>query len=608
MSARKSEVKDLDSAVLSSQAIRGYSLGKAAEGMGRELIRSDVTNYFMTGILAIEPVAAANIRLLSSVFDAVNDPFIGVCIDRFKGKKRSKLYQALLWGPVFAALFSIMFFISVSNMSAQIKSVYYAAALVGWDLSFSFYDISLNALPFNMTNNSVERAKLFGFSSILKSLCAFIPIGLLQCTLFVPFFEKYINIYYIVLACLVSLFTLVLSRYPYFETQEQKSLQRERPSVYQCFKYLFKNKPLFMLFIANIFSVLVCVSSAVQMYFAVDLMGNIKYKLLLIIAGIPSIFFAGLFIPRLVKILGRKTNFKLLYIICCVIAAAIHFFSFITFRMLLLDKPDGELPSISAVVYILTLTALAAMPFECRRIISKEMEAQSVDYAEWVYGKRLEGTMASLITFSEKLTSSLSSWLALLIIGAAGYVSHTTYASVSQTPRAKSALLICSTALPMLGYLLMLIPICFYDINGDEYERMIIDIRRRIVKSKYISQSSITDLFSGMTEEEIAALTQTEPLTFRIQHLGDATLNAKGLYSCLTENHGVDGSWEFEAVDEAVEIDEPDVLTANVSNMSASPSNADNSAVSADDDDYILSDSAEFEEDALQDEDLIFEE
>lgn len=604
MSARKSEIKDLDSAVLSSQAIRGYSLGKAAEGLGRELIRSDVTNYFMTGILAINPVAAANIRLLSSVFDAVNDPFIGVCIDRFKGKKRSKLYQALLWGPVFAALFSIMFFINISNMSAQLKSVYYAAALVGWDISFSFYDISLNALPFNMTNNSVERTKLFGLSCVLKSLCAFVPIALLQCTLFVPLFEKYINIYYIVLACLISLFTLVLSRYPYFETQEQKGIRRERPKIHQCFKYLFKNKPLFMLFTANIFSVLVSVSSAVQMYFAVDLMGNIKYKLMLTAAGVPAILFSGVFIPKLVKILGRKTNFKLLYIICCIIAAAIHFFSFITLRMLILDRADGEMPSIATVIYILTLTALAALPFECRKIISKEMEAQSVDYAEWIYGKRLEGTMASLITFSEKLTASLSSWLALLIIGAAGYVSHTTYASVSQTPQAKFALLICSTALPMLGYLLMLIPICFYDINGDEYERMIIDIRRRIVKGKYVSQSSMTDLFSGMTEEEIAALTQTEPLTFRVQHLGDATLNAKGLYSCLAQDYGVDGSWELEGVDEAVEPDEPNANTSP--DIPTAPGNADNSAVAADDD-YALSGSAEFEEDASEDEDLIYE-
>ncbi|MCR4925208.1 MAG: MFS transporter, partial [Clostridiales bacterium] len=303
----------------------------------------------------------------------------------------------------------------------------------------------------------------------------------------------------------------------------------------------------------NILSILVAVSSALQMYFAVDLMGHIRYKMLILIATIPAFLFAGLFVPKLIEILGEHTNFKLLYISCCLVAAVIHILTFITTKSALMRKADGAEISVSIAIYIITLMALAALPMESRKILSKEMEAQTVDYVEWIYGKRLEGTMLSIMSLSEKIVTIFGSALALFILGFSNYATHENYASVPQTSQAKLTLLICSTIVPMAGYLLMIIPMLFYDISGDEHGRMLLDVKRRNVKGNYIKRSTVTDLFADMSEEDIAKLTAMPPEIYKIQNLGVATLEAKALYNYAIEEEKLDESFKFEMNPNAVE-------------------------------------------------------
>lgn len=544
---KKGIVKGLsDDVYLDWKSTNAYSLGKGAQGMGRALMSSDITNYFMTNILSINPIIAANIRLWCGIFDAFNDLFAGTWVDRTR-RSSGKMRPFILIAPFIAAIFSVLFFIYIGALTMPIKIALSVFALVGWDLAFSCYDVSLNALPLSMTKNSVERTKLFGISSIFNSILAFLPLGLLQLVIFVPAFEKHENYFYLAVAITISLLTVILSRFTYTETREIIKPRSEKPSLKHCFKYLLKNKPLFMLFTANLLSVSVAVSSALQMYFTVDLMGNAKYKLLMLIATVPSIFFAGIFIPKLIEVLGSKTNFKMLYIGCCIIAAVIHLLTFVTTKSVLLERQDGaELP-VAIAVYILTLCSLAAFPAECRKVLSKEMEAQSVDYVEWIYGTRLEGTMMSLMSMSEKLVGTLASVLALFILGLSNYATHDTFASVSQTDEAKLTLLLCFTIVPMVGSLLMIVPMIFYDIKGDEHDKMLLDIKRRIVKGDYIKRSSMTDLFAGMTEEEIAKLTAAMPHFYKIQNMGLATLDAKSLYDLTVETAELDSNAVFTA-------------------------------------------------------------
>lgn len=72
--------------------------------------------------------------------------------------------------------------------------------------------------------------------------------------------------------------------------------------------------------------------------------------------------------------------------------------------------------------------------------MQKEMEAETVDYIEWKTGTRVEGIMLSIMYFTGKIENSFSA---------------------------------------AIGYLLMLIPMAFYNISGKSHHMMIEELKER---------------------------------------------------------------------------------------------------------------------------------
>ena len=107
------------------------------------------------------------------------------------------------------------------------------------------------------------------------------------------------------------------------------------------------------------------------------------------------------------------------------------------------------------------------------------MEAETVDYVEWKTGERAEGIMLSLMSFTGKLTNSVSSTIALAVLGFANYVTHEDAVATAQSASAKFALLSLESLVPMLGYILMIIPIFFYNISRKDHDRMMKEIAER---------------------------------------------------------------------------------------------------------------------------------
>ena len=131
---------------------------------------------------------------------------------------------------------------------------------------------------------------------------------------------------------------------------------------------------------------------------------------------------------------------------------------------------------------------LTSIPLEIKNLLSKEMEAETVDYVEWKSGTRAEGIMLSLMSFTGKLTNSVSSTIGLAVLGFAGYATHENAVAVAQTHEAKTALLSCMTTIPMVGYLLMLVPVIFYSITREQHTRMMAEIAARKEKTQHAEE------------------------------------------------------------------------------------------------------------------------
>ena len=115
---------------------------------------------------------------------------------------------------------------------------------------------------------------------------------------------------------------------------------------------------------------------------------------------------------------------------------------------------------------------------EFKNLMQKEMEAETVDYIEWKTGNRVEGIMLSIMSFTGKIENTFSSSIGLWVLGLTGYQAHEE-GSIVQNAATNKALFLMTTVVPAVGYLLMLIPMHFYNITGESHRKMMAEIKER---------------------------------------------------------------------------------------------------------------------------------
>ena len=118
--------------------------------------------FFLNSIARLEPIYAAPVLLIGGVWDAINDPLIGVFADRVRtrwGRRRPFFLFAAL---PFMITFMMLWW--VPPIESQIaKAAYYAFWYILWDTAFTFLTVPYTALTPELTEDYDERTQLNGF-------------------------------------------------------------------------------------------------------------------------------------------------------------------------------------------------------------------------------------------------------------------------------------------------------------------------------------------------------------------------------------------------------------------------------------------------------------
>lgn len=476
-----------------------YAAGRGAQGMSTSMTASKYVNFFITDVLQIEMKHASRIRLYCGVFDAINDPMMGVLVDKTR-TKYGKMRPYIKFAPYFVALFMLLFFIGSSGLSYGFKLALTIAAFVGLDVTYTAFDVPMGALAFSMTPNGTERTKLYGVASIGRMVLGAIPTVLVAAAKWLPYFNTHLDHAYRTAAVLSAVFIILLTRLTFRNTVERMEHHEETPSLKDCLRLLLTNRPLLMLVLCNLLFVIIKVSDQVSFYFAYDSLFEARYNVFLDVAKFPGSFLAGIFVPVIVEKLGARSDSRRFYQVCCALGAAVNgLFALCTYGGLMKKPADAPVTLFTGIL-VVAFTALATFPLEFKNLMQKEMEAETVDYVEWKSGKRVEGTMLSIMSFTGKLEGSLSSAIALRILDFTKYTEHTQDVSTVQNPQTRLALFLMTTLLPAVGYLLMLIPIHFYNITGDGHRQMMKEILARRAAQGESPETAARDL-SGVAPE-----------------------------------------------------------------------------------------------------------
>lgn len=140
--------------------------------IGVSIVLNTVAVYFptlMSTVLGVSPAIAGSMLMLSKIYDAFADLFIGSASDRFQsrwGRRRPFLLAGALMS--FASLL-VIFLAPALQGTALI--VYMALALVLYSTGYSLFNVPYLAMPAEMTESFDQRLRLISFRT------AFIGIG-----------------------------------------------------------------------------------------------------------------------------------------------------------------------------------------------------------------------------------------------------------------------------------------------------------------------------------------------------------------------------------------------------------------------------------------------
>ncbi len=123
--------------------------------------------FFLTDVAGLPPAYASLVLLIGGLWDAINDPIVGVLADRVHtrwGRRR----PFFLFGAAPFAL-SLIALWWVPPWSAPLaKMIYYAVAYVVWDTVFTLVSVPYSALTPELTEDYDERSRLNGYRMVVS--------------------------------------------------------------------------------------------------------------------------------------------------------------------------------------------------------------------------------------------------------------------------------------------------------------------------------------------------------------------------------------------------------------------------------------------------------
>ena len=385
----------------------------------------------------------ALILLITKVWDAINDPLFGVILDKVRFKKGRFLPWIRIALPA-TAISSLFLFALPTNGPVWLKIVWGTIGYIAWDMSYTICDVPCFLLQTSMTDNIKER------SNILAIGRYFALVGVMVISLSLPMVQARVGWLWTGIIYAVAGAVLMI---PITITGKERHIVRSEKNITigEMFSFVRNNKFLLIFYGGYFLSQVTLFSSAVGIFFARYNLGNQDMASVLGLASMIPSLLIGAIVPGLIK---RVDKFKLYFgagiatVLLSVIRYFVGYSSIGLFAILL--GVQGLASGISSVlVFMFTPDCL--------------------EYGTYHTGKRADGVAASIQTFFAKLVGSFSGPLAMLVIGAFGFVAGE---NAVQPQSAIQGIWLCLTLFPSIGVVAALILWSRYKLREEDVQVM----------------------------------------------------------------------------------------------------------------------------------------
>ena len=395
-----------------------------------------------TGLLSI-------LLLLVQAWDAINDPIIGSIIDNDKRKyKRGKFKTYILIGAIGLLVAGAAVFLPFPGANTVVKAILFVLGYIIWDACYTIANVPYGSMLSLITEDTGERAQLSTWRSIGSMFGNIVPMVILPMIIWQKVtydgtgdyhtnpltneaykigdpvldpltgkqFETLLGerVFWAalimgVLGFIAFLFMIKTTTIRVDENSVKTNEGGGKFNIIASFGKFLKNRPAVGATIAamGMFLGMQSATTANTIMFATYFNNASMSGLVTAIGFLPMVIFIP-FIKPLVNKFGKKEVSVVGSIVTLVGAGVMMVFPTVANR------------DIALLVYLvgLVLFGIGMGVYTC---VSWAMMSDAIEYNEWKFGTREEGTVYSLHSFFRKLAQGVGPSIVLLIMGALGY-------------------------------------------------------------------------------------------------------------------------------------------------------------------------------------------
>lgn len=467
--------------------VNAYAIAALGQGLVYSCMSSYITDYYMS-VLKLNAMFVILLMLFARVWDAINDPMMGMIMDRKTTKwGRMKPYPVFTAIPI--AVLTILMFVNpgfdTTNKSVWLY-VFVAAVYVIWGMVYTVSDVPFWSMANVMTPNPKERGTLISHAKTIGGIGSAVTVAL---PIIVGFFvadmdvEKASIVKYAIMAISMALIGMPLFTLSSFKVKERITIpnatKREagEPST---LKRIFTCKPLMLVVLSGMLSfgryMLQAAAPHVARYSGFyigskpttveEYNSNISTVALVIqICAAVGMFGAMIFLPKLYK----KFEYKQIMIVSCLAGFVASIFTVVigwTTKNLLICIP---------------FMLISAIPLGVINNVSFAMVCDCLDFMEWKTGYRDTGLGSACQSFVNKIGNAFATVAIILMyiivnidvnqlnVGSGQQVVD----AINQLSTSQNfAMFSLVTIVPGISLLLCAIPLFFYKLTGKEKEKV----------------------------------------------------------------------------------------------------------------------------------------
>jgi Ku protein len=207
----------------------------------------DSTMWWMTAVLTV-----------LRVFDAVNDPFMGVLVDNTKSRY-GKFKPWIAVGAVLAGVFTVLMFTD-TGMTGSSYIVFFTFVYLTWDIVYGANDIAYWSMLPSLTIDLREREKIGSFAKICANVGMYIVVvAIIPVTEILSRLTGSAVQGWFVFSLIVAGLLLLFQSFTVFGVKEMKGTfkEEEKTTLREMFSVIFKNDQLMVTAVAMALFVLV---------------------------------------------------------------------------------------------------------------------------------------------------------------------------------------------------------------------------------------------------------------------------------------------------------------------------------------------------------------